>query len=284
MTLAFILAGPAHAQREPVPEEELRTAEQEFREGLKESPHAKDKLRRAASRYYILAGRFDDAELHLNAGNAYLLADDLPSAIWAYRRGLQRYPLNGELWANLELARDQVAYPGGNMRERPPGDDWPPMVPRPNPGAVLYSALALYLFGWIAVTAWLMTRRRPLGMTAVCLFTGALLMAGLWGWLQYHIAEDIREPLVVVVRNGVALRRGNGPLYPRHPDLPQVNRGMEARLLGERGEWFQVRFPGGEVGWLPADAVYTYSNVLVGAGSTILEARQTTTSSANSAR
>jgi hypothetical protein len=284
MILTFMLAGEAHAQREAAPEEELRTAEQEFREGLRESPNTKNKLRRAAARYYILAERFDNAELHLNAGNAYLLADDLPCAIWAYRRGLQRYPLNGDLWANLELARDQVAYPSGSLRERPPGDDWPPLVPRPTPNTVLYSALALYLLGWVAVTAWLMTRRRSPGITAVSLFAGALLMAGLWGWLQYHIAEDTSQPLVVVARNGVALRRGNGPLYPRHPDLPQVNRGMEARVLSERGDWFQVRFPGGEIGWLPADAVYTNSNVLAGAGIAILEARQITSGSADSPR
>jgi hypothetical protein len=194
-------------------------------------------------------------DLFLSCGNAYLLADELPKAILAYRRGLSLYPVDGDLWENLELARDQVAYPAGGSRERPPGDDWPPFLPRPTPNTVLFSALAAHVLAWVVATAWLMTRQRRVAITAVALFAAALLLGSWWGYLQYRIDEDTRRPLVVVTVNGVPLRRGNGTLFPRHPDLPQVNRGMEARLLSERGGWVQVQFPGGEIGWLPREAV-----------------------------
>ena len=73
--------------------------------------------------------------------------------------------------------------------------------------------------------------------------------------MDYRIAQDLDQPLVVVALNGVTLRRGNGTLYARDPDLPIVNRGMEGRRVNERGGWVQVQFPGGEVGWVPREAV-----------------------------
>ena len=100
-----------------------------------------------------------------------------------------------------------------------------------------------------------MTRRRKVAITVLLLFAAAILMGSFWGYLQVRIAEDERQPLVLVTMNGVTLRRGNGSLFPRHPDLPQVNRGMEARLLTRRGDWVQVQFPGGEIGWLPNEVV-----------------------------
>ena len=75
--------------------------------------------------------------------------------------------------------------------------------------------------------------------------------------MQWRITQEEEQTLAVVAVNGVTLRRGNGSMYPRHPDLPRVNRGMEARLLHNRGGWVQLQFPGGEIGWLPRQAVVT---------------------------
>jgi hypothetical protein len=193
--------------------------------------------------------------LFVNCGNAYLLAEDLPEAILAYRTGLRRYPLDRDLWENLELARDQVGYPGGGTHHRPQGDIWPPFLPRATPNTVLFLGLGLHAVAWIAATAWLMTRQRKLALARTALFASAALMGIWWGYLQIRMANENSNALVVVGVNGVTLRRGNGSLYPPHPDLPRVNRGMEARLLNTRGNWVQVQFPGGEIGWLPNEMV-----------------------------
>jgi hypothetical protein len=100
-----------------------------------------------------------------------------------------------------------------------------------------------------------MTRRRWLALAVLGLFAGSVLMGSWWGYLQVRMANDQSRHLVVVKLNTVSLRSGNGSLYPRHPDLPQVNRGMEGSLLSERGGWVQVEFPGGASGWLPRDTV-----------------------------
>ena len=59
---------------------------------------------------------------------------------------------------------------------------------------------------------------------------------------------------MVIADDGVLLRKGNGLSYPRRFETP-VNRGVEARLLVERGSWVKVRLAGGESGWVKADYV-----------------------------
>jgi hypothetical protein len=59
---------------------------------------------------------------------------------------------------------------------------------------------------------------------------------------------------VVIARDGVLLRRGNGVVFPPRYDTP-VNRGVEGRLRFERGGWVQIELSGGEIGWVPRAAV-----------------------------
>jgi tetratricopeptide (TPR) repeat protein len=230
-----------------------------FRRGLAafdRPEEARAYFRAAAGDYRQLAEQgFHSADLYLNMGNAEFLAGDLPRALIAYRHGLQQDPLNGGLWDNLEAARDQVGYPGGLLRHRPAGDELPIWLPRPGPDFVLQSALVLYGLGWCAVWIRLIWRPKKIRAVAMLLFCLAGGAAALWVHLDHRIARDREYPPVVVAVNSATLRRGNGNLYPRHPDLPLVNRGMEAVLLYERGGWLQVQFPGGEVGWLPKTAV-----------------------------
>jgi hypothetical protein len=61
---------------------------------------------------------------------------------------------------------------------------------------------------------------------------------------------EAARPLVVILDDGVLLRKGDGLAYPPRYDTP-LNRGAEARLLFERGGWLQVELAGGEVGWVP---------------------------------
>jgi tetratricopeptide (TPR) repeat protein len=243
------------------PEYRLKIAGWLFQQGVSQNARGDDAQARqnyhiAATEYQKLADEgHDHPDLNLNQGNAHLLAGELPQAIFAYRRGLHQHPLHEQLWENLDAARDMVAYPDDGWRQRPAGDHWPPWLPRPAPEALLQSALALYVLAWLAVGIWLMVRRRWVIVVAILFFLTCTLPAVGWGYLEYRIAQDQEQALVVVAVNGATLRRGNGALYPQHARLPVVNRGMEARLLSERGGWVQVQFPGGDIGWLPRGAV-----------------------------
>lgn len=236
----------------------LERAEAEFQEGVR-LRQARDQ---AQPHFRNAAGYFDElrqrgvrnAALYRNLGNAYLLADDLPHAILSYRRGLLLAPNDLDLRDSLAEARERVAYPASGDLGRPQSDDRPPWLPHLRSNWLVFAAVACYVFGCVGVTRWRMVRRGRL-LTVGLL---ALLLAGvLSGWLVLRAAEwreSEEHPLVVIARDGVLLRRGNGVAFPKRYDTP-VNRGVEGRLLFERGGWVQIELSGGEIGWVPRDAV-----------------------------
>src|SRR5262249_19575187 len=157
--------------------------------------------------------------------------------ILAYRQGLRLDSGNRELGSSLERARELVVYPGGSNLGRPAHEDRPPWLPR-IPGQWLFlAAAALYLIGCICFTRWLMLRggRR----LVLCL----LALAGTVGLSLVLVEEQRRargpaQPLVIIADDGVLLRKGNNLNFPPRYETP-VNRGVEARLLFERGDWLQ---------------------------------------------
>jgi hypothetical protein len=232
----------------------LRQAETAFRDGarLHERPaEARRAFTEAAEQYEELQRRgAANVALFRDEGNAYLLAGDLPRAILAYRRGLRLAPNDAVLRGNLDFARSQVAYPQPGTFGRPPVEVLPPWVPRVPSGAILFLALLLYGLGCMSLARWWMVRGRDL-VTIACLALGsALLLGTVLGVRARREQYEARHPLVVIADDGVLLRRGNGLTYPPRYETP-VNRGVEARLLFERGDWLKIELAGGESGWVP---------------------------------
>jgi tetratricopeptide (TPR) repeat protein len=257
LTALALAAGPG-AEPGPVPDAELlRQAEAAFRRGAAQRSDA-DKARQdfaeAARGYERLRRRgADNADLYRNQGNAYLLAGQLPEAVLAYRRGLRCAPHDGVLRDNLDYARDQVHY-GPENRGRPDDPIWPAWLPRLDRALFLLTAFLLYGLACFHATRALLTADGRHFSRAALLLALAVAAAGLWAYLTWRGWREAESPLVVIARDGVPLARGNGPSYPPNPQLPQLNRGMEARLLHRRGGWLQIELPGGAVGWVPQTA------------------------------
>jgi hypothetical protein len=241
------------------PAELAAQARQAFAEGVRQSDDpdkARPLFRRAADLFAELrSGGAANAALFRDEGNACLLAGDLPGAILAYRRGLRLAPADRALQGLLADAREQVVYaPQSGSFARPPVRQRPPWLPRlPLTGGLL-AALAAYGVAWLSLTRWWMVRRGPwLSLALVAFAATALLAGGLtFEGVQQH--DEEARPLAVIARDGVVLRKGNGEAYPRRADTP-LNRGVEARLLFERGDWVQIELSGGETGWVPRAAV-----------------------------
>jgi hypothetical protein len=233
----------------------LQRAEQQYQEGqhARAQPEtARPHFRAAFAAYEELRHRgVHNADLYRNLGNAARRADDLPEAILAYRRGLALEPGARDLQENLEEARDLVAYPVGG-RCRPDADAWPAWLPRPANHLLLTATFLLYALACGALTRWAIARRGLL--IALLAFLLASMIGFAWGSDQWQEGETTRHPLIVV-KDTTPLRIGNGSSYPVHSFLPAAVRGMEGRLLYVRGEWLQVEFPGGDVGWLNQDRV-----------------------------
>ena len=237
----------------------LAQAERAFAAGLRlrdQPALARPLFRAAAEAYAQLRERgFDNADLDRNEGNAWLLADDLPRAILAYRRGLRLDPSNADLHQSLTFAREQVRYASSGSFGRPPSDDRPPWLPRLGLAAWSFALLLLvYALCWMCLTRWWMTRRGRLLYLGLAGFAAVAVAVGLLGAGSYYETRIAAGPLVVVATDGVVLRRGNSEAWPPRYETP-LNRGVEAKLLFRRGDWVQVKLSGGEVGWLPAAAV-----------------------------
>jgi hypothetical protein len=192
--------------------------------------------------------------LCLNLGNACLFTDKLPEALIAYHKGLRLCPNNGELRDHLDYARTRVQYPPGK-RGQPRVDAWPEWLFQPSSFMTLLMAFIFYGAGCFLVTRWFMTGRRRLIVRAIVTFILAGFFGLTWAYLERLTEEQTRFPLVVIHEDKVLLRKGNGPSYPANPDLPVLTRGMEAKKINERGNWLQIQFAGGAVGWVENSAV-----------------------------
>ena len=199
--------------------------------------------------------------LYRNWGNAEFLANRVPQAIFAYRRGLQLDPGNAELLENLYFARSRVTYPPGSDSQ-PPLDDsrwsalahWLPWLPRYARELLCLGTILLYTLACLAGLRWYTFRRTLLPGRAVLLLFLAGCCGFSWQREEAQLKEEQAHPLVVIERD-VGFFRGNGDSYPRHEKIPILHAGMEARRLIQRGDWLQIQLPDGAMGWVPRRAV-----------------------------
>jgi tetratricopeptide (TPR) repeat protein len=257
--LLCLAAAPAATDGDLADEELLERAAAAVDEGLRtrdEPAVARKAFRRAAADYDELLRRGPhNAALYRNLGNACFLAGQLPRAIFAYRRGRALAPNDPDLREALELARSRIDFPPNSNVGRPPADDWPPWLPRLSPIQLVLIGAALLALFWLALMRYRMTRHGILPLAGGLALLGALAAgAGLLIQYQRH-EEDLAHPVVVVARDGVSLRKGNGDQYPARDGVPPLKGGMEARLLDRRDDregthWLQVRLATGEIGWV----------------------------------
>lgn len=230
----------------------LARAEQAFQAGIESAgmPQVQAHFRLAASLYEELRqGGADNPALALNLGNACMLTDDLPRAILAYRRGLILDPADAELRANLEYARAQVVRSATDAIGRPPVDHWPPGVPYPGLRSRLLLTSVIYFGACVALTRFVMTgQSRFLTLSIVA---GVLAVVAALSVMQEigRLTCEVEQPVVVIAADQVILRKGNGDSYPPRHELP-LQRGVEARLLFQRGDWLQIQLPDGTIGWV----------------------------------
>lgn len=256
----LLLTSPPEAAQTVSDRELLERAETEFRAGreARDDPsQARDHFARAADCYETLRQRgYRSTALFLNQGNANLLAGDLPRAILAYHRGVRLAQMDMSPRYNLMAARDEVAYPTTGGLRRPPDVSWRDLLPGLGSEWFWKFALLSYLGFWNTFLIWLFVRSKWwLGGAATLLLMSLSAAAFLIVDVRRSDGEA-RHPLVVVARDGVTLRTGNGDSYPRRLDTV-LNRGVEARQLFARGGWLQIELAGGAVGWVRRADVLT---------------------------
>lgn len=199
----------------------------------------------------VRSGGVDTAPLYRNLGHAYFLAGDLPRAILCYRLGLRREPGDAELRGGLRQARSRVVFAEGTGLGRPVEDQSPRWIAGLSLGWLFALGVVVHAAGWACLTRWYMVRGTKLLIAGLLLLVAGLAL----GWVVFRWQDGGTEPPVVVIaRDGVLLRKGNGSAFPPWSGVP-LNRGVEAEQILSRDGWVQIRLPGGEVGWVGAAEV-----------------------------
>ncbi|MDB5307338.1 MAG: hypothetical protein JWO38_1540 [Gemmataceae bacterium] len=233
-------------------------ARRAFDEGVElrgDGGKARTAFARAAAAYDELWKQgYHNPALALNRARAHRLAGDLPGSIAAFHAGLAAARYDRTLQAALDDARAAVSYPldgelATQCRPRPAGG----IGARMSPAEAYLAAGLLWLMVCLGVARFVMTRAPWWLIFAGAWLVSLAVLGGLW-WQDWRrqTAEESRP--LVVVKNEVILRKGNGESYPPRLE-PKLPEGAEARELTRRGGWVQVELGGGAVGWLPEGAV-----------------------------
>lgn len=235
---------------------ELQTAEQHFARGVElrgDASQAKREFATAADGFDRLWNRgFQTAPLALNRARAHRLAGDLPHSILALHEGLAVTPSNRSLQDALADARSAVAYPIGSEAKFRPEPSFT-IGSRMSPQEAFILAGSVWLVACLAATRFLMTRNALWLWFAGSCVAGLIALGVLW-WQDSQLRQaDASHPWAIVAED-VVLRKGNALSYP--PTIePRLPKGVEVRVLGERGGWLHVELASGTAGWLPAPAV-----------------------------
>lgn len=259
-TVLVLLAVISTAPSASTDAELLAATERAFAEGTSlkhDAAKARPTFARAAAGYDELWQRgHHNSELALNRAYAHRLAGNLPRAIAALHEGLTAARWSRPLQVALEDARSAVSYPlvGDLATECRPAVT-ATLSRRMSPAEAWLAAAVFWLLACVGVTRWAMTRAGR-WLAFVGLMLAALAILGVF-WLrdEYRREREAEQPLVIVTQD-VVLRRGNTEGYPPRLDA-KLPPGVEARELGRRGGWVQVRLAGGAIGWVPATATMT---------------------------
>jgi hypothetical protein len=250
LLFALVGTGFAVAGADIVPVQDGRAAFDEGKKLVADGQDARPAFQRALQAFAESNDRLSGTALAQDLGNAAFLADDLPRAILAFRYGLSFDRHHALLRTNLAYARSQVRYAPNGQHGRPEPDPWPLWLARLGAGWYVGGATTCYCLAWVALSGFALRPKRELAaLTAGCLALAAGAGYGCY-LLRLQADRDRDFAPVIICRDDVPLRTGNGPSYPRHEELPTLARGMEARRLGARGSWLQIQFATGEIGWI----------------------------------
>jgi hypothetical protein len=259
--IAVILAVVLSADQTLTPAEGalLEQAHVWFQSGLEvreSAEQSRDLFLRAARAYSkAMEQGGSNAELFLSEGNAWLHAGELTRAILAYRRGLALDPAHRGLRSCLEFTRGQVIYHKPENLGRPPAPSFWSAAATAVGASVYFAVAAASYASACALLVWWWTRRGVAALAMSGLLLALAVIAGGLSATQAWMISDQRScPIAVVAEDAVELRTGNGASYPPKFGTP-LHRGVEAKVLFDRGDWVQIELLTGQTGWVPRRAL-----------------------------
>lgn len=191
-----------------------------------------------------------DGRLYYNLANAYFKSGDLGRAVLNYHRAQRLLPRDGDVAANLELARArtldslEAQYEGaviGSVRQLV---GW----------TTLREAAIVALFLWAAIGGLIVSailwqdRRRLLFVLAG---VAAVLLVLILVSVGVRIWDERDQPPAVIVVAEASVHSGPSADYLTEFLL---HAGTEVRIVERRAEWTRIALPGDLQGWVPTES------------------------------
>jgi tetratricopeptide (TPR) repeat protein len=207
----------------------------------------------ALERYQdIMESGYESGELYYNIGNAYFKLGDLGRAIVNYERARRLMPGDGDVRANLELARSLTAdeitpLPGFWLLRAVRW--WVHAVPRS--ALVLIVALG-YLGAGIALMVAILSRRPALTTWAVRTAAALGVLVLVFGINLAVIELGIGQSTDAVVLADEASVQ-SAPSDDRALQVFTIHEGTTVRVDQRSGDWWEIVLADGKVGWVRSD-------------------------------
>ncbi|MDD9879968.1 MAG: SH3 domain-containing protein [Candidatus Marinimicrobia bacterium] len=213
-----------------------------------------ERYQQAANTYEKLSRQVVHEDLFLNLGNAYFRMGELGHSIWAYEKGYDLSPRNGDLNYNLNFVRAQV-------RDRiiPPDDFIFVAIYR----AIVEKLTILDLItlaGFLFIGLGCIYVLRVNGLIADRMggiVNGFLLVFLLsTGWImldKYWEVSDEKEAIVIAAAVDVRsapIERGENVVF-------RIHEGTKVDITATQAGWVEVILLDGKKGWMAAENVRT---------------------------
>jgi len=196
----------------------------------------------------INEGQIENARLYYNLGNAYLLKENIGSAILNYRRAQKLDSSDANIQKNLEFARSQridKITPKARERIMETLFFWHYDFSLRTKFILACLFLATFCIA-LTVIVWL-GRTAPTSVTAV--ITGILMLCFLASVIT-ETRERARLVCGVITVRDVVARQGDGQNYPESFKDP-LHVGTEFDVLERRLGWLHIRLSDDSDAWIP---------------------------------
>lgn len=234
-----------------VKEPRISTAEL-FTEGTEQ--YQKGQFFEAIESYeMVLQQGVESFETYYNLGNAYFKTNQLPSAIYYYEKALQLRPHNEDALHNLDFVNSLILKEGQIVPEAFHIRFANGMMKLINPNGWAVAGIVLFSLTLLLVVLFLLQiNQRTKRMFFYLSLTGLLLTSTSW-FFGRRIYKSITNPnhaIIMVASTGIK----SSP-EKTSADVYVVQSGTKVKIISKLGDWYEVRVPDGNKGWIPSESV-----------------------------
>lgn len=209
----------------------------------------------ALALYDSVATGYVSAGLLYNIGNCYSKLGDMPHAILYYERALLLAPGAEDIQANLDMERAKVVDRVNQLPGFTLGSAWDSAIGGKDVDQWARRSLWACALMAIAGAAAILVRNRGYRRLLLAAASVALVATVVSTALAaYRVKEVEQRKEAIILAPSVDIlgepREGSTRLFILH-------QGSKVGVLGEQGDWQEVRLPNGAVGWLPKADIET---------------------------